>query len=254
MLEILSKIDETNEGVFAYAIASVRGNQNLHSFQTNEVMPLASAAKVAIAYAVTKLVEAQHLSWEDKLDDVLFDPKEDSNELYPHLIGRSSIQLGEAIEVMIACHDSIVAKLIVTCAGGWEKINRLISEKFPSMHVTENPRDDKNIGTVEDLFAMMNQIRSGYERNPFRWSPIIRGLVRQRGENGIVPSHLISHMTGGLEQALLNIGFIGNYAGEQYIYAIAAKNVPNRSENTTADMLAKEFIENIYRHLFCEGN
>ncbi|WP_289139637.1 hypothetical protein [uncultured Brevibacillus sp.] len=53
------------------------------------------------------------MKWDDLVEEVSFDPKEDSNELYPHLQKRKSLPLREAVEGMIACHDSCVAKCVV---------------------------------------------------------------------------------------------------------------------------------------------
>jgi hypothetical protein len=62
-------------------------------------------SNAGITVASTKWVD-DDLILDDIVEEVSFNPAEDSKELYPHLQNRQTLPLKEAIEVMIACHDS----------------------------------------------------------------------------------------------------------------------------------------------------
>lgn len=134
VIEILNQIDTGDVGIVIYS--------NLKKkvvFSSNEqlIVPLASAGKVGIAYCIAKMVEDGHVSWTDSIDDIVLDSNEDSKELYPHFQNRNSLTLSEAVEVMIACHDNLIAKRIVQYCGGWEYISDRLSFYFEKITIKE---------------------------------------------------------------------------------------------------------------------
>jgi Beta-lactamase enzyme family len=206
------------------------------SWNTELTVPLASAAKVAIGFCMAKWAEDGRLKWDDEVEGISFNPKEDSSELYPHLQTRTSLPLREAVEVMIACHDSFVARSIVGSFGGWEKVNDEIQSDFPSISVTEDPRHFANKGKLSELAGLMIRIYQGYNERPMVWAPIINGLVRQRGDIDTIPVHHLNHMTGGLEHAAVDLGIMGDFNHHPHIFAVGAVNITDRNENQEADI------------------
>ena len=148
---------------------------------------------------------------------------------------------------MIACHDSFVANCIVEFCGGWYEVNRKIKTFFTGINITENPRDYNNQGVISQLLDIMCLFSEEYEKKPNIWAPIMNGLVRQQDEIHGIPSYLVNHMTGGLEQVIVDMGFIGELHQNPLLYVMAAKNLPNRSENKDADFKIMEVINLIYK-------
>ncbi|PGQ44830.1 serine hydrolase, partial [Bacillus thuringiensis] len=83
--------------------------------------------------------------------------------LYPHLQGRTSLTLSQAVEVMIACHDSYVAQSVVTHCGGWDAVKMYAQTYFSKIHIQENARDEKNVGELNEVLALFIQIFQGYK-------------------------------------------------------------------------------------------
>jgi Beta-lactamase enzyme family len=235
LYRIIDKLKEIDTGKAGIMVYSTKEQKMKASWNTELTVPLASAAKVAIGFCMAKWAEEGKLKWDDMVEGISFNPKEDSKELYPHLQDRKSLPLREAVEVMIACHDSFAAKSIVGSFGGWEKVNEEIQADFPSIQVTEDPRHPDNNGMLSELAALMIGIYQGYNERPMLWAPIINGLVRQRGDIGAIPAHHFNHMTGGLETAAVDVGIMGDFNNHPYIFAVGAVNVPDRSENQVAD-------------------
>ncbi|MET1014198.1 MAG: serine hydrolase [Paenisporosarcina sp.] len=243
IIQKLKEIDSPDVGILVYSIKEQRIISSLNSEMT---VPLASAAKLAIAFCVANWVKEEFIKWSDIIEGIKLNPNEDSHILYPHLQGRDSLSIYEAVEVMIACHDSFVANGIVEFCGGWDKVNLKIKSYFPDIHITENPRDIGNQGVVNQLLEILCLISVGYEKEPYIWAPIMNGLVSQQDEILGIPNHLVNHMTGGLEQVIIDMGFIGELHRNPLLFVLAAKNLPNRSENKEADLVIMETMNLLY--------
>ncbi|MBY0121617.1 serine hydrolase [Bacillus sp. S/N-304-OC-R1] len=210
MQKVLEKIREIESGEVGIIIYSVSKQDILGSLNEELSVPLASSAKVAIAFCIAKLVEEKHYNWNDIVGEINFNPEEVSNEIYPHLQNRKTLALQDAVEVMIACHDSFVANRILQYCGGLEKINKKIKSFFKNINITQNPKDLDNNGELSQMLELLRLIYQGYKNNPELWIPIIKGLVRQRGEIEGIPAHFLNHMTGGLDNVVVDIGIIGD--------------------------------------------
>ena len=148
MKQIVHKIKEIESPDVSIHIYSIKDRKLIESLNSEMTIPLASSAKLVIAFCVAKWVEEESIMWSDIIEGVKLNPNEDSHILYPHLQGRKSLSLYESVEVMIACHDSFVANGIVEFCGGWDKMNFKINSYFPNIRVTENPRDIANEGVL----------------------------------------------------------------------------------------------------------
>lgn len=246
MNKVIDKLIEIDIGEIGIILFSSKERRYDIALNSELTVPLASAAKVAIAFCVAKWIEENTYNWEDLVNEISFNPEEDSKELYPHLQNRKSLPLREAVEVMIACHDSNVAKCIVNYCGGWKKINNLIQSYFPTISITENPRDIENKGQLNHMLEVMIHIFQGYKTHPLHWTPIINGLVRQKGDINHIPTHHLNHMTGGLDNVVIDIGIIGDFNEDPFIFAVAANNLPNRFTNQAADNKIMEAMNLLY--------
>lgn len=56
--------------------------------------------------------------------------------MYPH--SRGNLALQDVVEVMIACHDSLVAEKIVQFCGEQVMINNKIKTYFKNINITQN--------------------------------------------------------------------------------------------------------------------
>jgi beta-lactamase class A len=121
------------DGSTGFLTYSCKDRRITASHNEGLVLPLASAGKVAIGYAVSGMVESGVMKWDEIIHPIRFNPDEDSREWYQHFQNRQSLMLGEAVEVMIACHDSVVAGQVAALAGGWGHVNRMIRERFDHM-------------------------------------------------------------------------------------------------------------------------
>ncbi|MBD3843041.1 MAG: serine hydrolase [Campylobacterales bacterium] len=246
MNKVIDKLKEIDTGEVGIEIYTSKGQRKNISFNSELIVPLASAAKVAIGFCVAKWVDDDFFKWDDLVEEVTFNPEEDSKELYPHLQNRESLPLREAVEVMIACHDSDVAKCIVNFCGGWKKLNKSIQSYYPTINITENPRDLENKGQLNSLLEIMIHIFQGYKTQPLLWTPIINGLVRQKGDINHIPPHHLNHMTGGLDNVVIDIGMIGDFNDNPFIYAVGAMNLPDRFNNQAADNKIVEAMNLLY--------
>ncbi len=135
------------------AIYSTKDNRIVASYNNELNIPLASAAKLVIGFVVTQMVKENKHNWNDILHHIKFNPHEDSAQLYPHLQGRTSLTLSQAVEVMIACHDSCVT---VSCNALWwmgccENVRTNVLFKI---YIQENARDEKNVGELSEVLAL----------------------------------------------------------------------------------------------------
>ncbi|TCW57974.1 beta-lactamase family protein [Bacillus thuringiensis] len=105
MQTIIEKMKEMQSGQLGVIVYSTKYDNIIASYNNELYVPLASAAKVAIGFAVANRVKSKQISWNDILHQIKFNPKEDSAQLYPHLQGRDTLSHSKAVEVMIACHD-----------------------------------------------------------------------------------------------------------------------------------------------------
>lgn len=246
MSKVIEKLKEIQVGEIGIAIYSTVEKREIISLNREIRIPLASSAKVAIAFCVAKCVGAGLIDWEDLIEEVSFNPAEDSKEVYPHLQNRQTLPLREAVEVMIACHDSYMARCVVNFCGGWDKVNNYITSYYPSIYVTENPRDLNNKANLNEMLDLMIHIYQGYMIQPLLWTPIVNGLVRQKGGIKQIPTHHLNHMTGGLENVVVDIGVLGDFNKDPYIFAYGAINLPSRLSNAVADNKIIEAMELLY--------
>ncbi|MGE8203930.1 serine hydrolase [Heyndrickxia sp. NPDC080065] len=235
MQKILQKLSEIESGEIGIIVYSQLKQEIVCSFNKELSVPLASASKVAIAFCIVKLIKEGHYKWDDIVENISFNPEEDSNIIYPHFQNRETLALRDAVEVMITCHDSFVANRIVQFCGGWEKINIKIKSYFENINITQNPRDLDNNGNLNQVLELLCFIFEGYKNNPELWIPIINGLVRQRGAIEGIPTQSLNHMTGGLDNVVVDIGIIGEFSHNPLLYALGAKDLPNRNKNKLAD-------------------
>lgn len=201
MQAVIKKIKEIQIGQVGILVYSTK-NGNIVATHNNELyVPLASAAKVAIGFAVARMVKDKQINWNDTLHHIKFNPNEDSVQLYPHLQGRTTLTLSKAVEVMIACHDSYIAHSVVMHCGGWETVR-------------------ENVGELNQVLSLLVHIFQGYKSEPELWEPIINGMVRQQGDYEGIPYYHLAHMTGGLSTAIINIGIIGMFHKFPFLYVI----------------------------------
>lgn len=246
MQKVIDKLKEIEIGEVGIIVYSNFEKDIVLSLNKELLVPLASSAKVAIAFCIAKFVEEGHFKWNDIVKDIIFNPDEDSNQIYPHFQNRESLALSEAVEVMIACHDSFVANRIVQFCGGWESINNKINSNFMNINVTQNPRDLNNNGKLSEMLELLRIIFQGYKNNPELWIPIINGLVRQRCEVEGIPNHFLNHMTGGLPNIVVDIGIIGEFSQNPLLYVLGAKNLPDRYTEKVADDKILESLKLLY--------
>lgn len=74
MKQVLDKIKELESGDVGIIIYSHSKQDILLSLNKGLLVPLASAAKVAIAFCIAKLVEERHYKWTDIVEDIIFNP------------------------------------------------------------------------------------------------------------------------------------------------------------------------------------
>lgn len=246
MEKVLDKLKQLESGEIGVIIYSQIKHEILLSLNKELVVPLASAAKVAIAFCIVKLIEERKFEWTDIVENVNFNPKEDSNEVYPHFQSIKNLTLQDAVEVMIACHDSFVEERIVQFCGGWEMINNKIKSYFQNINITQNPRDLDNNGELSEMLEILQLIYQGYIKNPNLWMPVIKGLVRQRGDIEGIPNHFLNHMTGGLDNVVVDIGIMGELSKSPLLYVLGAKELPNRYNEIYADEIITEAMKLIY--------
>ncbi|MGN4443471.1 serine hydrolase [Bacillus cereus group sp. MYBK79-1] len=246
MQTVIEKIKEIQSGQVGLVVSSTKYDNIIASYNNDLYVPLASAAKVVIGFAVANMVKEKQISWDHILHQITFNPKEDSAQLYPHLQGRDTLSVSKAVEVMIACHDSYIAKAIVLHCGGWDAIRKYVSMYFPNIYVQENPRDEQNVGELNEIHSLLVRIFRGYKTEPELWEPIINGMVRQQGEYEGIPHKHLAHMTGGLPKAIINIGILGVFNEFPLLYVIAGEDLPNRSENKEIDEVFAVALKYIY--------
>ncbi|MBE7098636.1 serine hydrolase [Bacillus cereus] len=247
MQTIIEKMKEMQPGQLGVIVYSTKYDNIIASYNNELYVPLASAAKVAIGFAVANMVKSKQISWNDILHQIKFNPKEDSAQLYPHLQGRDTLSLSKAVEVMIACHDGYIAKAIVMHCGGWDSIRKYVSTYFSKIYVQENPRDEQNVGELNQVHSLLVHIFRGYKSEPELWEPIINGMVMQQGEYEGIPYYHVAHMTGGLPTAIINIGIIGVFNEFPVLYVIGGKDLPYRSEHNEIDEVFAVSLKYIYK-------
>ncbi|KWU56579.1 hypothetical protein AWW70_22525 [Bacillus mycoides] len=247
MQSVIGKMKEIHYGQVGVIVYSTKYEDIIASYNNELYVPLASAAKLAIGFAVANMVKEKQISWNDILHQIKFNPKEDSSQLYPHLQGRDTLTLSKAVEVMIACHDSYIAQSIVIHCGGWDTVREYVSTNFSKIHIQENPRDEKNIGELKQVLSLLLHIFQGYKSAPELWEPIISGMVRQQGEYEGIPYYHLAHMTGGLPTATINIGIIGMFHEFPFLYVIGGRDLPNRSDNKQVDEIVIEALRYVYK-------
>ncbi|QHE53948.1 serine hydrolase [Pontibacillus sp. HMF3514] len=215
------------------------------SIQVNELesYPLASAGKVVIGYSIAKLVEKGVVTWEDVVSEVKVDPDEDTQQLYPHWQRRNTLQLGQVVEGMIACHDRDLAKCCARRLGGFQRIQPQLEMDFRSIHITENPSDEEHRGQLVEIAQLVQSIYTGYQHDPDTWEPVIQGMVRMQDKHVRIPYHHQVNMTGGLSDSLIEINILGAFQENPYIVVVAAKGLENRDE-------ADRFVDDIMLPLY----
>ncbi|MFJ8414410.1 serine hydrolase [Bacillus paramycoides] len=247
MQTVIEKIKEIQSGQIGLVVYSTKYENIVASYNSELYVPLASAAKVAIGFAVAKMVKDKQISWNAILHHIKFNPNEDSAQLYPHLQGRNTLTLRKAVEVMIACHDSYIAQSIVMHCGGWDTVREYVSMYFSNIHIQENPRDEQNIGELNQVHSLLVHIFQSYKSDPELWEPIITGMVRQQGDYVGIPYYHIAHMTGGLPTATINIGIMGMFNEVPFLYVIGGKDLPDRFNNKMVDETITEALKCLYK-------
>ncbi|MCU5707468.1 class A beta-lactamase-related serine hydrolase [Bacillus wiedmannii] len=247
METVIRKMKEIQSDHVGITIYSTKSNRIVASYNGELNIPLASVAKVVIGFVVAQMVKENKCHWNDILQHVKFNPKEDSAQLYPHLQGRRTLTLSKAVEVMIACHDSYVAQSVVMYCGGWDVVKMYAQTYFSKIHIQEDARDEKNVGELNEVLSLLVHIFQGYKSEAELWEPIINGMVRQQGEYEGIPYYHIAHMTGGLPTAIINIGIIGVFNEFPVLYVIGGKDLPNRSENKEIDEVFAVSLKYIYK-------
>ncbi|WP_176140690.1 serine hydrolase [Halobacillus salinus] len=247
MSKVIGKLLEIEHGTQSALIYSTKEKSMVSSISEEELFPLASASKLAVGYVVAQSVQTGEFSWDNQVNDVSFNPLEDSEEIYPHLQGRTTLSLRDAVEVMIASHDSAVAEAVVDFFGGWQKVNKMIQKEFTTMAIQEDPQDPLNQSSAEDMFLLLKKTYDGYLVLPEVYGPVVNGLVRQQDHVPTIPVHHLNHMTGGLEHAIIDIGILGSFHEEPFLYVVAVKDVPDRRRHKKADEKVVETIQRLYK-------
>ncbi|MGM7702362.1 serine hydrolase [Pseudalkalibacillus sp. Hm43] len=248
MNEVIKKLSEIQTGEVGIIIYSPAEKNVIASFNGDLNVPLASAGKVAIGFVVTKWVQLNYFSWSETVSGIEFDEKEDSRELYPHLQGMQELTLENAIEVMVACHDNVIAKRVVEHCGGWHAFNEELQKFFRSINLKSDSTDIENSGNLNELFILLNEVYEGYISDSGLWKPVVNGLVRQQGPIEGIPAHHLNHMTGGLPTALVHLGMLGEFHHNPLLYVVGVKNLPDRSGNGEADVKVTEALRMMYNH------
>ncbi|WP_459502938.1 serine hydrolase [Bacillus sp. C1] len=247
MEEAIKKIKEIKSGQVGIVVYSAKSQNIVALYNDDILVPLASAAKIAIGFAVANMVEENQICWSDEIKNITFHPKEDSKEVYPHLQRRTVLTLRNAVEVMIACHDTCIAQSVVNFCGGWEEVNRRIQCSFAKMYITKDPRDGKNVGNLKQVLKLLIRIFQGYESDPVLWEPLINGMVRQQGKYEGIPHYHLAHMTGGLPTAVIDVGILGTFYETPFLYVIGGTDLPNRYENEEVDIRIEETLQYLYK-------
>ncbi len=220
-------------------------------WNAGEQFPLACAAKLAIGAAIAAKVETRELTWDERISDLVFDPREDSHVLYPHLQGQRQYTLRRTVEVMIACHDQSCANAIANRVGGWRDLSHSILLLYPAIHVDSEPRNEsRNSGRLDAMVGLVQRAITGFQTNSELWEPVVAGLVRQADKTAGIPSYRQWNMTGGLPHALIDVGLIGDIAsGEYLLYGMAAKDLPDRTASAVTDQSLADVLRELYRCL-----
>ncbi len=243
---LLQQLREVPGSVGVVAIHSNRGP--ILSVGEANWYPLASSAKVAIGAVVATQVQVGAVTWDTRIDDLTLDRNEDSYILYPHLQSLNSYTLRDATEIMIACHDHVCANAIANLLGGWDSLQWLVNETWPNIHVAKNPRSvSENTGQLRAMAELMTTIGSGYRKDLELWRPVVSGLVRQADKTEGIPVQGQWNLTGGLPNALMDVGILGDFSASNYVtYAVAGKGLLDRSIAYGADNLLAQVIFELY--------
>ncbi|EJQ13763.1 hypothetical protein IE3_02662 [Bacillus cereus BAG3X2-1] len=119
MQDVIGKIKEIQSGQVGVIVYSTKYENIIASYNNELYVPLASAAKVAIGFAVAKMVKDKQINWNDTLHHIKYNPNEDSAQLYPHLQDRATLALSKAVEVM----DSMSRQLY--CSVNCDALRRM---------------------------------------------------------------------------------------------------------------------------------
>ncbi|MQR96191.1 serine hydrolase [Fictibacillus phosphorivorans] len=246
MQSVLTSLKTVESDQIGIIIYSTKQQEVVCSFNPDLILPLASAAKVVIGYCITNWVERGLFHWSDLIEDFQLDKDENSAVLFPHIQGRTSLSLGDLVEVMIACHDSKAADSIVQFCGGWEKVNTEINRSYKHINLSSNPRDVENKGRISEVLSVLKAIFEGYHRHPQSWLPVMNGLVRPQDHFEGIPNHMLNHMSGGFESLVVDIGILGEFHQHPLLYVLGANDLPNRYTNNLSDERIVESIKLMY--------
>jgi len=224
----------------------------LISEQASTQFPLACVSKVAVGCAAVQHVLDGMLYWEQSISESVFDPKEDSADVYPHLQGLAQYEIRDVVEVMIACHDGKCANSVANLIGGWGVVQTNINHKHSRIHVNQNARDEeRNSAELKEIVSLFQDIVKDYCRTPALWKPVISGLVRQQDKTAGIPRNRLMNMTGGLPTAMIDVGVMGSISDGNYVvYGIAGKNLPDRSSTSITDDAIAEALRELYTSTF----
>lgn len=247
MQKVIESLKAVKTDLVGIIIYSTKYKKIVASLNPELISLLASGAKVIVGYCVARWVEQGVYHWSDMVKEYQLDPKENSAVYYPHFQDRGSISLGDLVEVMIACHDSRASDSIVAFCGGWEKINQEVSKNYANIQITSNPKDLENKGEIGQILNILSSIYSGYRSDPEIWKPIVNGLVRPIDYLEGIPSHYLNHMSGGLENLVVDIGLLGDFNQHPFLYVLSANGLPNRYTSTYSDERIVESLKLLYK-------
>ncbi|MDP9380022.1 MAG: class A beta-lactamase-related serine hydrolase [Chloroflexota bacterium] len=233
-------------GVLAMSVPDGRTLSSLHE---DESFPLASAAKLAIGWAAADAVRGGKVRWHTLVRGLELDPNDEGGrELYPHIFGQTELELREVVEVMIGALDHYYAMAVARQLGGWDAVQRRISDAYPGVRVHMNPYDpEQNSGQLTDVVRLARDVAAGYRKEPRLWRPVVAGLVRQQYKADDIPPHHVLNVQGGLGDAVIDTGLLGDIASPNLLaYAVAVKRIGRPEELVAAYNRLEDVIRDLY--------
>lgn len=228
---------------------SVKDGRPLGSLEERTWFPLASAAKLVVGCLAVDAVRIGNLRWDTQLSGLEMDENEPGVELYPHLKGQHELELRDVVEVMIAGLDHSYAVAVVERLGGWEALVRRLRDLYPRIKVSSDPTDhERNAGRLDAVASLVRSVALGHREDARLWRPVIAGLVRQRYKADGIPEYHLLNIQGGLDDALIDIGLLGDISTDNLVaYAVAAKAVADPTKLLAIYETAEGVIQDLYQ-------
>jgi hypothetical protein len=76
---------------------------------------------------------------------------------------------------------------------------------------------------------------------------VIKGLVRPVDDIEGIPSYHMNHMSGGLENVVVDIGILGKFHEHPFLYVLGTNHLPSRYTNTASDEKIIEAMKLLYK-------